>query len=235
MKLNQSKVEGMSISPWNSRAKAQVMSELTTIVPPQLVAILDRPPLCVGEDRTLYDQLRDMLMDEIKPATVTEFLLAYDIAKAEWELLRLHGFKAGMINAHMVPALKRCDGIDDVDTLRDLLRKAFNGESEARDKLQKRLGRCGVTLSELAATAYEKNIAAQMQTDHMINAALQRREAAYAELERRRRNGGTPKRIASPVIEGELSPTDQNTNALDIVVPADAASVAPTNDHADHA
>jgi len=37
------------------------MSEVATIIPSQLVAILERPPLCVGEDRTQYDQLRDML------------------------------------------------------------------------------------------------------------------------------------------------------------------------------
>ena len=218
------------------------MSEITTIVSPQLVAILDRPPLCVGEDRTQYDQLRDMLMEEIRPATLAEYLLAYDIAKAEWELLRLHGFKAGMINAHMVPALSHCDGIpyDNKDTFRDLLRNAFDGNSEARDKLQKRLGKFGIALSEIAATAYENNIAAQMQTDHMVNAALQRREAAYAELERRRRNGSseTPKRIAAPVINGELSapPSEQKRDAaLNIVVPSDATSVAPASDGEDHA
>ena len=219
------------------------MSNHSTIVPPHLVAILDRPPLCVGEDRTQYNQLRDMLMDEIKPRTVTEYLLAYDIAKAEWELLRLYGFKAGMINVHMLPTvLNHFNGVrsEDHETLRELLRNAFDGNSEAGEKLQNHLGTIGIPLSELAAKAYESNIAAQMQTDHMVNAALQRREAAYAELERRRRNGSseTPKRIAAPVINGELSapPSEQKRDAaLNIVVPSDATSVAPASDGEDHA
>ena len=213
------------------------MSNHSTIVPPHLVAILDRPPLCVGEDRTQYNQLRDMLMDEIKPRTVTEYLLAYDIAKAEWELLRLYGFKAGMINVHMLPTvLNRFNGVrsEDHETLRELLRNAFDGNSEAGEKLQNHLGTIGIPLSELAAKAYESNIAAQMQTDHIVNAALQRREAAYAELERRRRFNAA-KSIAAHVIDGELSPSPKSDPALNIITPSEATSVAPTSASESHA
>jgi hypothetical protein len=190
------------------------MSEAATIIPSQLVAIFEQPLLCVGEDRTKYDQFREMLMDDIKPTTVTECLLAYDIVGAEWELLRLHGFKAGMINANMVAVFrKRYYGCNELPaSFLQLFRGTNAGDGAARKKLEDWLQDTQFTLSDLAATAYEQNIAAQVQTAHMINAALKRRETAYAELERRRHNAqkqssiDVQKLIAAPVIDSECSP-----------------------------
>ncbi|HEY1472965.1 MAG TPA: hypothetical protein VGF53_02655 [Pseudolabrys sp.] len=213
------------------------MSEVATIIPPQLVAILERPPLCVGEDRVQYIQLRELLMDEIKPTTMTEYLLAYDIIAAEWELLRLLGFKAGMINAHMLAALKdhrlgwKSNDNDQLPAVLKLFRSTLVGNSEARKKLEGRLEKKQLTLNDVAAAAYESHILAQSQTDHMINATLQRREAAYAELERRKRNGRSlssidaAKRIAAPVIDGESSTIAPDSS--DIASNTDSSSIAP--------
>jgi hypothetical protein len=81
------------------------MSKTATAIPSALIKILEQPPLCVGEDRKQYEELRDIIMEEIKPHTVADYLLACDIANAEWELLRLHGFKATMITANMLNVL----------------------------------------------------------------------------------------------------------------------------------
>lgn len=213
------------------------MSDVATIIPSQLVAILERPSLCVGEDRAQYIQLRKLLMDEIKPTTMTEYLLAHDIVAAEWELLRLHGFKAGMINAHMLAALKdhrlewKSFGNDQLPAVLRLFRSTLVGNSEARKKLEGRLEKKQLTLNDVAAAAYEINIVAQGQTDHMINAALQRREAAYAELERRKRNGrdqfpiDAAKRIAAPVIDGESSTIAPDSS--NIASNTDSGSITP--------
>jgi hypothetical protein len=190
------------------------MSDATTIIPSHLVAIFERPLLCIGEDRTQYDQLREMLMDDIKPTTVTEYLLAYDIVGAEWELLRLHGFKAGMINANMVAVFrKRYYGCNELPaSFVKLFHSTNTGDGAARKELEDSLQGTQFNVNDLAATAYEENIAAQVQTAHMINAALKRRETAYAEIERRRHNGrkqssiDNQKLIAAPVIDSESSP-----------------------------
>ena len=139
-----------------------------------------------GEDISQYHQLRDVLMTEIKPVTVVEYLAARDIVAAVWELLRLHGFKAGMLNAHMLAVLKdqghrvwssQIGHRDPLPALLKLFRRTQAGDRDARQDLEKLLAKHQLALSDIAATAYESNIAAQLQTDQMIHAALQRREA----------------------------------------------------------
>src|SRR3974377_604826 len=79
---------------------------VAAIRPHQFATLLRRPAFCVGEDFTEFERLRDDLVEEIKTVTCAEYLLVNDIVVAQWELLRLHGFRAGMLNAHMLAALK---------------------------------------------------------------------------------------------------------------------------------
>lgn len=170
------------------------MSKTATAIPPGLVKLFDHPPLCVGEDRKQYEELRDIIIEEVKPRTVADYLLTYDIANAEWELLRLHGFKATMINTNMLNVLMHLPeqpflSKPQLRIMFKYFHGALKGDSEARQALDVYIADNYRTTVELVtATAYENNIAAQTQTAHMINTTLQRREAAYAELERRRQN-----------------------------------------------
>ena len=195
------------------------MSEVATISPHQFATLLRRPAFCVGEDFTEFERLRDDLVEEIKPVTCAEYLLVNDIIVAEWELLRLHGFKAGMLNAHMLAALKNhasrwrrgLHQKDPLITLLRLMRESAAGDVQARKKLEQRLKKYQLTLQDLATAAFEQKIQAQIQTDRLINAAFQRREAAWREIERRRssRNQSVidaPKRIAAAIIDGEIAP-----------------------------
>jgi hypothetical protein len=206
--------------------KGLFMSEVATISPHQFATLLRRPAFCVGEDFTEFDRLRDDLVEEIKPVTCAEYLLVNDIIVAEWELLRLHGFKAGMLNAHTLAALKdhgsrwRRDlhQNDPLPTLLRLMRDSAAGNPEARKKLEQRLKKYQLTLQDLATAAFEQKIAAQIQTDRLINATLQRRETAYREIERRRssRNQSVidaPKRIAAAIIDGEIALGEQRNDA----------------------
>jgi len=215
------------------------MSEVATISPHQFATLLRRPALCVGEDFTEFERLRDDLVEEIKPVTCAEYLLVNDIIVAEWELLRLHGFKAGMLNAHMLAALKdhgsrwrrSLHQNDPLPTLLRLMRDSAAGDAEARKKLEQRLKKYELTLQDLATAAFEQNIEAQIQTDRLINAAFQRREAAFREIERRRssRNQSlidATKRITGPIIDGGIAPGEQrNDTASDRIT-----SVMPIGD-----
>jgi hypothetical protein len=202
------------------------MSEVTTTSPHQFATLLRRPAFCIGEDFTEFERLRDDLVEEIKPVTCAEYLLVNDIIVAEWELLRLHGFKAGMLNAQMLAALKNHAsrwrrGLHQKDPLTTplrLLRESAAGDAQARKKLEQRLKKYQLTLQDLATAAFEQNIEAQIQTDRLINAAFQRREAAFREIERRRssRNQSlidAPKRIAAAIIDGEIALSEQRNDA----------------------
>src|SRR3974390_618260 len=151
------------------------MSEVATTSPHQVTTLLRRPALCVGEEFTEFERLRDDLVEEIKPVTCAEYLLVNDIVVAEWELLRLHGFKAGMLNAHMPAALKDHasrwrHGLhqnDPLPTLLRLMRDSAAGNAEARKKLERRLKKYRLTLQDLATAAFEEKIEAQIQTDRL--------------------------------------------------------------------
>lgn len=190
------------------------MAEQTAAtVSPHLLTLLQRPSLCVGEDHQQFQQLRGLILDEIHPTTITECILAFDVVAAEWELLRLQRFKAGMINWQAAALLKK-DGYTDADEVPKLLvlfRKSLAGDGSARNALDKLLQAYNHSTNDLVAYAFERTIDAQAQTDCMVNSAFRRREAAYAELARRRSNrrnqpgGSEAKQIEVAAIDGNTT------------------------------
>src|SRR5437773_12574464 len=73
--------------------------------PAAIRKLFGRPAIVEGEDRALYDELLSLIVAEVAPSLLAEWLLAKDVADAEWELMRLSGFKANMINRRARPAL----------------------------------------------------------------------------------------------------------------------------------
>jgi hypothetical protein len=95
------------------------------------------------------------------------------------------------------------------------------GDQQAKQDLEQRLEGFGLTLDVVTAATFGETIVAQVHTDRMVAAAYERRNAAYAELERRR-----AKQTAS------TTPSDQ-----DIVQEVEAPPIsdgATTADRADH-
>jgi hypothetical protein len=163
---------------------------------PFIARLLAKRALIAGENADAYDQLVDLVRKEAAPQTFQETLLVKDIANAEWELLRLHGMKAGMVNAIMYRLLKEpkweTDGgptkidEDTSGSARQLLRKAAAGDSAAQTELRNMLEENNLSFDIVAAGAFDRNISSQLHTDRMIAACNSRRNAAYAELERLR-------------------------------------------------
>jgi hypothetical protein len=161
---------------------------------PEMPAVIRRlcskPPIIAGEDLTAYAQLMDLISAEVEPTNVAEWLLTKDIADAEWELMRLNGFKAGMINQRMRWSLqKHIDQITSAKNLpsgQQLMHGLVSGDSNAQQQVEKLFGEYKLILQDLAALAFENNIAAQVQTDALARAATSRRGSAYAQLERLR-------------------------------------------------
>ena len=163
---------------------------------PFIARLLAKRALIAGENADAYDQLVDLVRKEAAPQNFQETLLVKDIANAEWELLRLHGMKAGMVNAIMYRLLKEpkweTDGgptkIDEdaSESARQLLRKAAAGDSTAQAELRNMLEESNLSFDIVAAGAFDRNISSQLHTDRMIAACNSRRNAAYAELDRLR-------------------------------------------------
>jgi len=184
---------------------------------PQLTALLKRTPLCVGESKAQYEQLRDLIFAEINPGSVSEYMLACDIAIAEWELLRLHGVKAGIVNANAYYELdsgsaSRLLKEAEVWDAPELFRKASSGENPNNlEKLKSILERHNLSLDEITSKAFEKSIVTQAQIELLVNSAFRRRDTAYAELERRRTNSrkqlstSEPKQIEAVVVDSDTT------------------------------
>jgi hypothetical protein len=161
-------------------------------VPSVVRKMLGKRPIIGGEDAATYDQLLQLIIAEHSPQSLHQWLLIKDIADAAWELLRLSGMKAGVVNAAMPEALATLKvyglTIDEgtVALLRPYLWAAVEGSAQAHVRLKKLLGDHDLSLDELAAAAFERTIGSQAQIDRMTTSTANRRDAAYAELARLR-------------------------------------------------
>jgi hypothetical protein len=117
------------------------------------------------------------------------------IVEAEWELLRLRGLKVGMLHAAIPRALRSQLSLDvsflPADPKLDpavILRKhligMLAGDEAAKKELEKLLAAHDLTWDLLSAGAFESSVGPQLHTDRMAAAARDRRNAAYADLER---------------------------------------------------
>jgi hypothetical protein len=168
------------------------MSARKDSIPPFIEKIYSKRPIIAGEETDAYDQLLQAVKVEYQPGTVTEFLLVKDVADTEWDLLRLHGLKAGMVNASIPKMFDWQQDyeyvLDDrsVTRVRGLLHRVLRGDQDAQKALDQILAKSHLTLDEVAATAFDQTITSQVHADRMIGAAVARRNAACRELERLR-------------------------------------------------
>jgi hypothetical protein len=197
-------------------------------IPAPLRKLFNMPTLMAGEDKADYDELLHLVCADVKPSTVHEWLLARDIADAEWELLRLRGLKPAMLHAALPRAFRgELSSVEDslnstmASTIRRLVIAMVAGDPEAKQELTKLLAERDMSLDFLTAVAFEQTIGPQLHADRMAGAAYDRRNKAYAELERlrERRGSAATEKIADDDLEEEVEG--------DLLAGAEAPSVAP--------
>lgn len=64
------------------------------------------PPLLPGESETQYYALFDLLMDELRPDTTTEWLALADITSMCWDIGRYRAWKGAILNIYRRSALE---------------------------------------------------------------------------------------------------------------------------------
>jgi hypothetical protein len=198
-------------------------------IPTALRKLFSKPPLMAGEDKADYDELLHLVYAEVKPSAVQEWLLVRDIVDAEWELLRLRGLKPAMLHAALPRAFREeLSSVDDflnstlTPTIRRLVIRIAAGDPDAKQELAKLLEQHAMSLDLLAAVAFERTIGPQLHTDRMAGAAYDRRNAAYAELERlRERNRGSA--TAKKILDDDLEQEEEVEGLTD----AEAPPMAP--------
>ena len=191
-------------------------------LPSNVRKVFGKPPIIAGEDPADYDLLTKLVRKDVRPQALQEWLLMKDIVDAEWELLRLRGLKVTMLHA-MVPRAVSAQmfGLRPADVkekwvvpLRGHLVGILAGDPAAKQELEKLLEAEGLTLDVITATAFEKTIVAQVHTDRMAAAAYDRRNAAYAELDRVRAKRDPDEDLKE--LEEEAPPTPQSMAAAQL-------------------
>ena len=154
--------------------------------------LFGRRPIMAGEDPADYELLMKLVRSDVKPQDLREWLLMKDIVDAEWEVLRLRGLKVTMLHA-VIPHAVRAQMFEQrasfpklVQPLRRHVVGILAGDPTSKEELEKLLEGHGLTLDITIAAAFEKTIIAQAHTDRMAASAYDRRNKAYAELERLR-------------------------------------------------
>jgi hypothetical protein len=64
------------------------------------------PPILASEDRAQYEDLKRLVLSDIKPRGLQETLLARDIVEAEWEVCRLRWMKIAILHAVLPRVIK---------------------------------------------------------------------------------------------------------------------------------
>src|SRR5262245_35681660 len=186
----------------------------------------------VGEDKADYDELVRLVWSEVRPSTLHEQLLVKDIVDAEWELLRLRGLKPAMLHAALAGVF-RGELLNSEDALnptlpsrvRRLVIGMVAGDPEAKQELAKLLEQYDTSLDLLTAAAFEKTIGSQLHTDRMAGTAYERRNEAYAELDRLRER---PRGSAAAKKIPDDDPVDEEEEVEgDLLAEAEAPPTAP--------
>jgi hypothetical protein len=174
------------------------------------------PPILASEDRAQYAELKRLVLSDIKPRGLQETLIARDIVEAEWEVCRLRWMKIAILHAALPRVIKsrilEAGGTHSLD--QRLMPKicqhvaAFmDGDPKARQQLETLLEHHKLTVGFIIAAAFDDRIVSQLHIDRMTTTAWERRNAAYAELDRLRTTSRKPARDQILEIEPEGHPT----------------------------
>jgi hypothetical protein len=178
------------------------MPSIPTAVADTIRKVFRKPAILAGEDPADYEDLKNLVLKQEKPRDLQMVLLVKDIIDAEWEIARMCGIKPAILHAVILRAIKSqiTDGDDKVPfdpmlgpKIRKLVTDMVAGQVEAKQEFERMLEPSHLTLDIIIATAFKDTVAAQGYADRMVAAAIARRNAAYAELER----------IRNPVLRGQ--------------------------------
>src|SRR5262245_10014089 len=111
-------------------------------------------PFLVSEERAQYEDLKRLVLSDIKPRGLQETLLARDIVEAEWEVCRLRWMKIAILHAVLPRVIK------------SQILEASGTRSVDRRLVQKICKHCGgICERRSAGAATARNAARKLQAD----------------------------------------------------------------------
>jgi hypothetical protein len=75
-------------------------------IPPGILTLMQKPPLLKGESVQQYNDLLGILVSQVAPADLVEWLWVLSYLDCTWEVLRLRRFKSVLIDLQQKRALQ---------------------------------------------------------------------------------------------------------------------------------
>ena len=170
-------------------------------------------PLLITERADDFDNIRDALVEEIKPRGVVEHLYVADMTHLVWETLRLRRCKAAMINSAFRRALvglleqvmrKPGESSFDVEDDAENLAQEWFTKKKARQQILKLLGQFQLDETVIEAEAIRRTAENIEQLDRLLASLESRRNKAMRCIAEYRADFAPQlRKRASQIIDGE--------------------------------
>jgi hypothetical protein len=169
----------------HSSATSPVFDRVVTIAP---------APLLPGESQGDYAEVALRIVKAAQPRDAIEEFLTRDVIELTWDILRLRRMKAGLLRATVGDGVRRIlSRIEDVDDDYNERRNADRyAQDWARGIVSVRRGfagmlkKAGLTMDDVIAEAFAKEIDSFERFDRMLASAEARRNNALREIDRHR-------------------------------------------------
>jgi hypothetical protein len=181
--------------------------------------ILDRvvgiapPPLLPGEGEADYVNLIARVVAVARPRDAIEEFLTRDVIDLTWDIFRLRRMKAGLLRASAGKGVRRIlSTIEDVNDTYDQAREAdhfvqewASGRASVRREFAGMLKKAGLTMDDVMAEAFAKEIDSFERFDRMLASAEARRNNALREIDRHRTAlGAAVRQVVDEVEDAEF-------------------------------
>jgi Mg/Co/Ni transporter MgtE len=183
--------------------------------------LLPPPPLLVTESMADFDRLCDAFNEDIKPRGPIERIYVSEIANIVWEILRLHRFKAAVINNRINDALRIIilrllpqdrDMGERQQEARELARNRVSDQGSRRQVLEL-LKQNNRDESEAEVKAIRESLAEVEQIDRLLASLGSRLNKALRQIFEYRRGFAQRLRDTSNrIIEGKVLALEHSSN-----------------------
>jgi hypothetical protein len=162
-------------------------------------------PLLPGEAEADYVGVAARIIAVAQPRDAIEEFLTRDVIELTWDILRLRRMKAGLWRAAAGKGVRRIlSTIGDVDLAKKadhFAREWASGGASVRLEFAQMLKKAGLTMDDVMAEAFAKEIDFFERFDRMLASAEARRNNALREIDRHRSTLGVAVRQAIDKVE----------------------------------
>jgi hypothetical protein len=166
-----------------STAANEPAASYSTLVPPEIGAILGKPPVLAVESLVAYERLFVAIARERCPRASLEWLLVRDIADMDWQIQRLRRAITSVLDITYKEALEKvlrefCPkrSVEEYYEIKTLVEKWYEGPAQ-RDQVKSVLSKYNLSSETIIGQAFVLRCVELEKMERMLTAAEVKRNA----------------------------------------------------------